>query len=186
MTTDVDGKPRDVRRRNAKLAFHPRARCALHRLPFVGRKRSDVRFWDVSSTGGYAGGTLTGEALARIFLKTLHDNPSTDAARAWLGWICSAWLYRSVELASVAHEHSPDGAFSALRGQVTGFAAALSDVLRTAVAAPDCPIAGLDADLALAEANAGLAQATARDAILRAAATRAPHTGTMKKRLPSA
>ncbi|NMG56430.1 hypothetical protein [Aromatoleum aromaticum] len=136
------------------------------------------------STGGYAGGTLTGEALARIFLNALHDHPTSDTANAWLGWICSAWLSRSVELANLAHDRSPDGAFNTLRGQVIGFAAALSDVLRTAVASPDCPIAGLDVGRALAEANAGLVKAAAREAIIHTAVVRSDHPRAMKKRSP--
>src|SRR5690606_22287347 len=67
------------------LRFHPEAEQALHRLPFVGWHHGEIKFWDVPSTGGYVGGNLTGDALARIFLETLRQQSDAATPGAWLG-----------------------------------------------------------------------------------------------------
>lgn len=156
-------------KRGGPLRFHGRRTDTFSYLPFVAKGAS----WAVPATGGYAGGTLTGEALGAIFLTVLRNNSDSDTASLWLGWVCAGWLHRALELEGVAPDADPDSAISTLRGQVIGFATALSHALREGLKSCDTPIARADLDEALSDANSGLDSSTAADAIFRTAARRA-------------
>lgn len=151
------------------LRFHGRRTDTFSYLPFVAKGAG----WAVPATGGYAGGTLTGEALGAIFLSVLRNNPDSEMASFWLGWICAGWLHRALELEGLVPDTDPDSSISTLRGQGIGFASALSNALREGLKSCDTPIARADLDEALSDANSGLDSSTAADAIFRTAARRA-------------
>jgi len=102
---------------NAPLSFNNDEELALHRLPFVGGSRKDfgLSFWNVPKTGGYAGGNMTGEALAGIYLKHLREHG--QAAGGMLQTIAFSMF-----------EHGDEN--DARRGQIVGFFAALEGVIR--------------------------------------------------------
>lgn len=154
------------------LEFHRNLNEALHRLPFVGRTHGDIKFWDVPCSGGYAGGTLTGDALARIFVDTLRQQPDSDTAGAWFGWIAMGWMHHVFAIAGVKPDPDRDSPFNTFRGQVLGFASVLSDLVREALRHPDIAIPAFDGEKCLREANAGLDAGTARQAIIAAAVKR--------------
>ena len=154
------------------LRFRDEAQEPLHRLPFIGRRHGEVKFWDVPCTGGYVGGNLTGEALARIFLDTLRQQPDAATPGAWLGWIAMGWMHHTFDMAGVKPDLHPDHPFSTLRGQVVGFASVLSHVLREALKNPDLQLPAFDPEACLRQANDGLNPRTARPAFLRTAGAR--------------
>jgi len=154
------------------LRFHDEAQEPLHRLPFIGRRHGEVKFWDVPCTGGYVGGNLTGEALARIFLDTLRQQPYAATPGAWLGWIAMGWMHHVFELVDIKPDLDPESRFNTLRGQVVGFTSVLSHVLREALKNPDLQLPPFDPEACLRQANYGLNPRTARPAILRAAGAR--------------
>lgn len=62
---------------NAPLAFNTNIKHPLHELPFLGKsqkKKIGLSFWNVPATGGYVGGCQTGEALAKLYLRSLTEN----------------------------------------------------------------------------------------------------------------
>lgn len=157
--------------RNA-LRFHPEAEEALHRLPFVGWHHGEIKFWDVPSTGGYVGGNLTGDALARIFLETLRKQPDAATPGAWLGWIAMGWMHHVFDMLGIKPDLDPESRLSTLRGQVVGFTSVLSDVLRGALRNADTSLPALDEEECLRQANEGLETRTAKAAIIRVAGAR--------------
>lgn len=155
-----------------RLRYHTQAEEPLHRLPFVGWDHGQIKFWDVPCRGGYAGGTLTGDALARIFVDTLRQQPESATAGAWFGWIAMGWMHHVFAMAGVKPDLDRDSPFNAFRGQVLGFASILSDLVREALRHPDIAIPAFDSEKCLREANAGLDAGTARQAIIAAAVKR--------------
>ncbi|MBS0174645.1 MAG: hypothetical protein JSR64_11470 [Nitrospira sp.] len=158
--------PRDA------LRFHPEAEEALHRLPFVGWHHGEIKFWDVPSTGGYVGGNLTGDALARIFLETLRQQSDAATPGAWLGWIVMGWMHHVFDMVGIKPDLDPESPINSLRGQVVGFSAVLSDVLREALKNSNLSLPPLDEEECLKQANEGLETRTAKPAIIRVAGAR--------------
>lgn len=154
------------------LCFHPEAKQALHRLPFVGWHHGEIKFWDVPSTGGYVGGNLTGDALARIFLGTLRQQPDAATPGAWLGWVAMGWMHHVFDMVGVKPDLDPESRLNTLRGQVVGFTSVLSDVLREALRNPNTSLAPVDEQECLQQANEGLETRTAKPAIIRMARAR--------------
>lgn len=154
------------------LCFHPEAKQALHRLPFVGWHHGEIKFWDVPSTGGYVGGNLTGDALARIFLETLRQQPDAATPGAWLGWVAMGWMQHVFDMVGVKPDLDPESRLNTLRGQVVGFTSVLSDVLREALRNPNTSLAPVDEQECLQQANEGLETRTAKPAIIRMAGAR--------------
>ena len=149
------------------LRFHPEAEQALHRLPFVGWHHGEIKFWDVPSTGGYVGGNLTGDALARIFLDTLRQQSAAATPGAWLGWIAMGWMHHVFDMLGIKPDLDPESRFNTLRGQVVGFTSVLSDVLREALRSPNLALPPLDQEECLRRANDGLDTRAAKPAIIR-------------------
>ncbi|CAH1748273.1 protein of unknown function [Thauera humireducens] len=90
------------------LRFHDEAQEPLHRLPFIGRRHGEVKFWDVPSTGGYNDGNLAVEALARTFLDTLRQQPDAATPGAWLGWIAmDDWTHHTFDMTGVKPDLHP-------------------------------------------------------------------------------
>ena len=154
------------------LCFHPEAKQALHRLPFVGWHHGEIKFWDVPSTGGYVGGNLTGDALARIFLETLRQQPDAATPGAWLGWVALGWMHHVFDMVGVKPDLDPESRLNTLRGQVVGFTSVLSDVLREALRNPNTSLAPVDEQECLQQANEGLETRTAKPTIIRMAGAR--------------
>ena len=154
------------------LRFHPEAEQALHRLPFVGWHHGEIKFWDVPSTGGYVGGNLTGDALARIFLETLRQQSAAATPGAWLGWIAMGWMHHVFDMVGVEPDLDPESRLNTLRGQVVGFTSVLSDVLREALRNSSLSLPPLDEEECLRQANEGLETRTAKSAIIRVAGAR--------------
>lgn len=154
------------------LCFHPEAKQALHRLPFVGWHHGEIKFWDVPSTGGYVGGNLTGDALARIFLGTLRQQPDAATPGAWLGWVAMGWMHHVFDMVGVKPDLDPESRLNTLRGQVVGFTSVLSDVLMEALKNPNTSLPPLDEEECLQQANEGLETRTAKPAIIRMARAR--------------
>ena len=131
----------------ATLHAHPEQAHPLHRLPFVNRVpgKAELSFWAVPKTGGYHGGTQTGEALARLYLKHLkaHGGASGEALQM-------------IALAMFGFEsdHSPEQ--DSLHGQAVGFFWEMDRWLADAVQQAGGGLDRFDdADL-LRAANAGL------------------------------
>ena len=154
------------------LRFHPEAEQALHRLPFVGWHHGEIKFWDVPSTGGYVGGNLTGDALARIFLDTLRQQSDAATPGAWLGWVAMGWMHHVFDMVGVKPDLDPESRFNTLRGQVVGFTSVLSEALREALRNSDLSLPPLDEEECLRQANEGLETRTAKPAIIRVAGAR--------------
>ena len=155
-----------------QLRFHQEAQEPLHRLPFIGRQHGEVKFWDVPATGGYAGGNLTGDALARIFLETLRQQSDAATPGAWLGWVAMGWMHHVFDMVGIKPDLDPESRFNTLRGQVVGFTSVLSDVLREALRSPNLALPALDQEECLRQANEGLEARTAKPAIIRVAGAR--------------
>ena len=155
-----------------QLRFHDEAQEPLHRLPFVGLSHGEVKFWDVPTTGGYVGGNLTGDALARIFLETLRQQPDAATPGAWLGWVASGWMHHVFDMVGVKPDLDPESRFNTLRGQVVGFTSVLSEALREALRNSDLSLPPLDEEECLRQANEGLEARTAKPAIIRVAGAR--------------
>lgn len=152
-----------------QLRFHHEAQEPLHRLPFIGRQHGEIKFWDVPATGGYVGGNLTGDALARIFLETLRKQPDAATPGAWLGWIAMGWMHHVFDMLGIKPDLDPESRLNTLRGQVVGFTSVLSDVLREALRNVDTSLPPLDEEECLRQANEGLETRTAKPAIIRVA-----------------
>ena len=155
-----------------QLRFHDEAQEPLHRLPFIGRQHGEVKFWDVPATGGYAGGNLTGDALARIFLETLRQQSDAATPGAWLGWVAMGWMHHVFDMVGIKPDLDPESRFNTLRGQVVGFTSVLSDVLREALRNSNLSLPSLDEEECLRQANEGLETRTAKSAIIRVAGAR--------------
>ena len=155
-----------------QLRFHDEAQEPLHRLPFVGLSHGEVKFWDVPTTGGYVGGNLTGDALARIFLETLRQQPDAATPGAWLGWVASGWMHHVFDMVGVKPDLDPESRFNTLRGQVVGFTSVLSEALREALRNSNLSLPPLDEEECLRQANEGLEARTAKPAIIRVAGAR--------------
>lgn len=155
-----------------QLRFHHEAQEPLHRLPFIGRQHGEIRFWDVPTTGGYVGGNLTGDALARIFLETLRQQPDAATPGAWLGWITMGWMHHVFDMVGIKPDLDPESRLNTLRGQVVGFTSVLSDVLRDALRNADTSLPPLNEEECLRQANEGLETRTAKPAIIRMAGAR--------------
>lgn len=154
------------------LRFHDEVQEPLHRLPFIGRQHGEVKFWDVPATGGYVGGNLTGDALARLFLETLRQQPDAATPGAWLGWVALGWMHHVFDMVGVKPDLDPESRLNTLRGQVVGFTSVLSDVLREALRNPNTSLAPVDEQECLQQANEGLETRTAKPAIIRMAGAR--------------
>ena len=159
-------------RPRSTLRFHPEAEQTLHRLPFVGWHHGEIKFWDVPSTGGYAGGNLTGDALARLFLETLRHQPDAATPGAWLGWVAMGWMHHVFDMLGIKPDLDPESRFNALRGQVVGFTSVLSEALREALRNGNVSLPPLDEQECLRQANEGLETRTAKSAIIRVAGAR--------------
>lgn len=110
-----------------KLKFHNRRIHESMRLPFVSAKRSEIgelsfSYWDVPKTGGYFGGNITGQALARLYLQ--HLKAMTNDTGGTLQQIVLDML----DLDSEGDEES-----DTRRGQVVGFFSELENWLSPAV-----------------------------------------------------
>lgn len=176
MSTNPTTRPRiEAAKRSNRLRFHGRRTDTFTHFPFVEKgSRTPSGSWAVPATGGYAGGTLTGEALGSIFLTVLRNNANSDSASFWLGWICSGWLHRAVELAGTTPNAARASQIETLRGQVVGFASSLSYALREGLKHCETPHANADLNKALEDANSGLEAFTAASSILQASQCRTP------------
>lgn len=150
------------------LAFRPRKKKAVHRLPFVGDEHTgdgSFSWWNLPATGGYRGGWKTGEAVATMYLKHLRNGG--DDSSLFLGWMVDHWMQR-MDCAPEGPE-SPDlvplsgqliGTFdsperSALRGQMMGFMFGLNKCLKAGASFLNSNLDHISNDFLLAEANAG-------------------------------
>ncbi len=137
------------------LAFRPRQKYPVRRLPFVGREHTaDQSFsmWNVPASGGYFGGNMTGEAIATMYLKHVREHDAEICA-PMLGGMVIAWARRLTAgdiLPGSAEEDS-------LRGQMVGFAHVLSTWLLAAARHMGDSLDARGNDALLAKANKGIA-----------------------------
>ena len=96
----------------ATLHPHPEQKLPLHRLPFVNTApgKTGLSFWAVPRKGGYTGGTKTGQALARFYMKHLRAHGPTDGG-----------TLQSIVLDMFGCELSDCPEQNSLRGQAVGF-----------------------------------------------------------------
>lgn len=94
------------------LRHHDQKKSPLHRLPFVDSVEGKGRlsFRAVPKTGGYSGGSKTGEALAKIYLKHLRQHGATGGG---------ALQMISFDMMGNGNSDCPEE--SALLGQIEGF-----------------------------------------------------------------
>ncbi|MDO8908746.1 MAG: hypothetical protein Q7W55_09645 [Pseudohongiella sp.] len=132
---------------SGELRFKSRKSHPLHRLPFVGPVPGKVglSFWDVPRSGGYTGGNLTGQALARFYLKHLRVHGANDTGNL-----------QNIVLDMLGSDDSVSPEMLTLRGQIVGFFSELDVWLASAAQNID---GGLDSDdktALLKKANQGL------------------------------
>lgn len=127
------------------LRFKNRKKLPIHRLPFVGKVPgvAGLSFWDVPKTGNYLGGTKTGEALARVYLKFVKEHGECG-------------LLRSIALDMFEAKRNCSPERDALRGQVVGFFFVLERWLEAATKNLDGGLDKMDTKDLLKAANAGL------------------------------
>jgi len=136
---------------SVKLEYHHgKLLKPAHRLPFVGGKghNGGISFWNVPASGGFPGGTETGDALASSYLKFLRDHPEDVMSSVLLQWIALDMCERYARVGGAERE--------SLAGQITGFFSGFSRF------AQEYPQARPDLDQIseaeiLSRANAGLA-----------------------------
>lgn len=162
----------------AKLRAKPDAKLDLHKLPFVGREHHaktepGLSFWDVPFQGGYAGGAVTGKALALMFLSHLRQQREGDGLQETRNQVCGkpanqiagnlqtgseTFLLGTVLKDMLSRRPVGQEEEDALHGQVFGFAHELSRWLQASVDRFGSNLDHLDHAALLAEANLGLDQ----------------------------
>jgi hypothetical protein len=158
MTTTATGASAPTRK-TRPLAFRPRQKSPMRRLPFVGREHTaDQSFsmWNVPASGGYFGGNTTGEAIATMYLRHIRETDAEICSPMLGGMVISwAWRLASGDITPGSVEEN------SLRGQMVGFAHVLSKWLIAAARHMGDSLETLGNDALLAKANRGVAFDTA-------------------------
>lgn len=108
------------------LKLKHRSAQGLNRLFFAARlnANTDTPYWNVPATGGYVGGTTTGQAMALAYLKLINrDDVQASEAQHWLGEIIGSLMVRSEGVAACrpGDEDSPEyGAWLVERASLQG------------------------------------------------------------------
>lgn len=132
-----------------RLQYRNKRKIAFRRLPFVGVKEDA---WAVPATGGYVGGSVTGDALAAMFLKHLRAKEYVDGSHSELGWIVFSMIERA---GGTIDEYTPEG--EAFIGQIVGFFGSLNGMLLHASKTRQASVLDRLSEAELLErANAGL------------------------------
>lgn len=124
------------------LSFKTNVTHPIHRLPFIGGKARDglgLSFWDVPAAGGYAGGNITGAALAWLWLKHIEKNGDKGPA-----FVLSKAFNDLVDIQDPSK-----------RGQAAGFLCVIEMVITKLIADGGIHF-NQDENELLAKANAGL------------------------------
>lgn len=130
------------------LTFNRRKKLPSHQLPFVNKVKGKVglSFWSVPKTGGYAGGNITGHALALLYLKHIRANGS--GAGGLLQCVALDMFDTDLEL--------DNPVTTSLRGQAVGFFLELENIIKAAtVQMGDC-LDDMDEKELLRRANEGI------------------------------
>jgi hypothetical protein len=136
------------------LTFKKNQAIPLHTLPFVGKSKSKgmLSCWKVPATGGYGGGVLTGESLAKIYIKHLSENAANRGA-ATLPIVVLDML-----------GHDPFNATPeevTLKGQIVGFFTEIERWLMPSAVLLKDEINNIDNKTLLKSANKGLFESVA-------------------------
>jgi hypothetical protein len=132
------------------LKFNKRKKLALHQLPFVDKEegKAGLSFWSVPKTGGYAGGNVTGRALALLYLKHLRAHGSSEHGGLLQ---CIA-----LDMFDVTDFPDTDQNEEAVRGQAVGFFYEIEKLLIAAVGPMGACLDSMDEKDLLKRANVGI------------------------------
>lgn len=138
----------DTQTTETKLKFKKSKKFPVRQLPFVDKEdgKAGLSFWSVPKTGGYAGGNITGRALALLYLKHLRANGPVFGG-----------LLQSVVLDMFDKQCDPNNpALSSLRGQAVGFFTELEKIITVATAQLGSCLDSMDEKDLLKRANGGI------------------------------
>ena len=152
--SQAQGAPRRTRKQPHLLAFRPKLKIAVHRLPFVGKEHTEdnsFSFWNVPAKGGYMGGRTTGAAIAGMYLKHIRERDG-DCCGPYLGWMVLAWMERLSS--GDIKQGSPE--YESLHGQMAGCMSELSRCLVAAARVLGSSLDDTTNEALLATANRGI------------------------------
>ncbi|MCU7965176.1 hypothetical protein ACRN98_23740 [Shewanella oncorhynchi] len=133
------------------LKFKRNPALPLHALPFIGKSNKKpnglLSFWSVPTTGGYCGGLLTGQSLAKIYIKHLSEH-AASRQYGTLQTIAMDMFGNNPLNANVDQ--------AAFRGQVIGFFTEIERWLVPSAVLLKDEVNSLDNDELLTMANEGI------------------------------
>lgn len=152
-----------IRKPAFRLKSKRRVASPYRMLPFVGKGQTKAApyDWNLPATGGYCGGCIAGEAMAKCYLKFMREDTS-DMAGWTLTQIVEAFMNRfeqegGQKMSDTYPANKQSDSYAAFRGQTVGFFNSLGAYLVEAARQLGGKLDAVSEDEEIAKANCGLA-----------------------------